>query len=303
MSAVNITEYNIAGIHIQIKSPYPTVITESFVPFSIEGNKRTSSCADIRYEVDIQEVHRLPIISGNEIMHNQDYSIWMTDEGTYVRRFHDHTNNNHPYAIMRSFFDINKVQIEYLPEGRQFFNEAGNCFFHIGWETILMNEKKMILHASCVRTTEGAILFSGPSGIGKSTQADLWCKYADANLLNGDRPILGMEGNQWYAYGSPYAGSSRCYINDKCKIRAIAILKEAETCAVRRLNEMEAFRKIYSGLTVNNWDVDLVNKVCDRVMELVKDVPIYELERVPNRTAVEMLRKIIEEEEGWIQKK
>ena len=47
----------------------------------------------------------------------------------------------------------------------------------------------------------------------------------------------------------------------------------------------------------------MVNKVCDRVMELVKDVPIYELERVPNRTAVEMLRKIIEEEEGWIQKK
>ena len=38
---------------------------------------------------------------------------------------------------------------------------------------LLLERSTLILHASCVLYNETAILFSGPSGIGKSTQAQL----------------------------------------------------------------------------------------------------------------------------------
>ena len=49
----------------------------------------------------------------------------------------------------------------------------------------------LVLHSSYIvtRTGEG-ILFSGPSGIGKSTQAALWERFAGARTINGDRGLV-----------------------------------------------------------------------------------------------------------------
>ena len=55
-----------------------------------------------------------------------------------------------------------------------------------------------------------AILFSAPSGTGKSTQADLWQKYVrGVEIINGDRAIIGIEDNGVKAYGLPFVEHQR----------------------------------------------------------------------------------------------
>ena len=50
------------------------------------------------------------------------------------------------------------------------------------------------------------ILFSGPSGIGKSTQAALWQRYAGAEIVNGDRALVRPDTGT--VSGVFYAGTS-----------------------------------------------------------------------------------------------
>ena len=45
------------------------------------------------------------------------------------------------------------------------------------------------MHASLIARNEIGIMFIGPSGIGKTTQAELWKKYREAQIINGDRGI------------------------------------------------------------------------------------------------------------------
>ena len=48
-----------------------------------------------------------------------------------------------------------------------------------------------ILHCTFLDYRGQAILFSGPSGIGKSTHANLWCRHIPGTqVLNGDRALL-----------------------------------------------------------------------------------------------------------------
>ena len=52
---------------------------------------------------------------------------------------------------------------------------------------ILADAGMLVLHSAYIVTRQGeGILFSGPSGIGKSTQAALWQRYGAAQTVNGD---------------------------------------------------------------------------------------------------------------------
>ena len=145
--------------------------------------------------------------------------------------------------------------------------------------------------AACVDTSLGGILFSGVSGIGKSTQANLWCKYRGAKQINGDRPILSKENGGWTAWGSPYAGSSNVHVNDSCDIAAIVLLKQAERCAIRKLSTAEAFRGVWAGLTVRTWDAAFVERASELTIELATGLPVYEFCCTPDEEAVRFLEE------------
>ncbi|MBP3664299.1 MAG: hypothetical protein J6J03_03980 [Tyzzerella sp.] len=166
-----------------------------------------------------------------------------------------------------------------------------SCFYWIGFESYLLQKSKLCLHASFIDTHLGGILFSGASGIGKSTQAELWCRYRSARQINGDRPILSKENDGWIAWGSPNAGSSRCYVNENSTVAAIVLLKQASMCTLRRLNPSEAFRGIWSGLTIRSWDPTFVDAASILAMDLVANVPVYEFCCTPDEQAVNFLEE------------
>lgn len=287
---------NIAGIHLVISLDHSVRITDNFLPFI-----GTGIVSD--YKAEYVKVDDLPSTEGEMLVNESDYSVWK-NAGGLVRCFYDRKNQGRVYALTSLDEEKKYLLVQYLPEGEEFFTDTGNCFFHLMWEKLLIQEQRMIFHAACIDTEWGGILFAGPSGIGKSTQADLWCKYTRAQLLNGDRTILYNDRSKWYAYGSPYAGSSRCYVNECCCVRAIVILSKGRCCRLRHMRAAEAFQKIYSGLTVNSWDIDFVEKVCDMINDLIKNVAVYELCCTPDKEAVEILQEELKKgETEWSQRK
>lgn len=276
-----------------MQTEIPIRINNSFVPFLVnrEVNNGIREDHGRPYKAIYSKTDRLEFPEGNIGVCTRDFTVYEDKPGNYVRLYRD-GKDDQPYAVSHLDRDNRVARIQYLPDAEKYFTEAGNSFFHIEWEKILIQEGKLILHAACVSLMEtGGILFSGPSGAGKSTQADLWCRYAGAQMINGDRTILSREKEGWTAYGSPYAGSSRCYLNEECGVTAIVFVRKASKCEIRKLGQAESFQKIFSGVTVNSWDKNFVNQVCDLIEKLICEVPVYELSCTPDRQAVKLLYK------------
>ena len=282
--------FSIAGLSIEFLMEQQVTLIDSFKPFCFN---RTSEQPD--YIVEFCEVPVLEEFPDKWEYEGISYVVASDGFGGYRRMFRDAKRGNKPYAIAQYNWKKKHICIKYLPGSEEFVTEMGSCFFHIAWEALLMHEHRIMLHSACVETRFGGILFSGPSGIGKSTQADLWCRYGNGRLLNGDRTVIHSEDGKWMAYGSPYAGSSRCYVNESCPICAIVILKQDAHCKLRRMEIAEAFHKIFAGLTVNSWEREFVTFACDFVEALVQQILVYELACTPEECAVRILENELQE--------
>lgn len=281
--------FSIAGLELQLKTDRELEMQESFLPFVSE-----SSYSD--FTAIFHQVDQLPAIAEKALYEDVCYRVHVCADGNVFRSFFDAPRDQAPYAVAVSDYSAGSMQVDYVESGAHCLSQVQNTFFHLGFEALLLYRGRLCFHAACIRTALGGILFSGPSGIGKSTQADLWCKHRGAEQINGDRPILSRGGGGWLAWGSPYAGSSRCYVNASCPVRAIVMLRQAESCTLRRLSTKESFRAVWSGLTVPAWDAGAVGTACDLALELSAAVPVYELGCAPDVAAVEFLERGLEKD-------
>lgn len=256
-------------------------ISDPFHPFL------TKNSAD--YTVSFRAVEQLPEVKGTPIYREPNFDVVPDEESGQWRRFYDPVRGSTHYAVSHIPAQGNTVTVQYLTQGLRNLNHMSGAFFHIGWENLLLRENRMILHSACVDTPLGGILFSGPSGIGKSTQGDLWCRYTASSLVNGDRPVIGKTEGCWFAWGSPYAGSSRCHRNCCVPIRAIVLLRQAPKCEIRVLRPMEVFRRLLEQITVNQWDARCMQQVCTLTEQLMTEVSVVELACTPDREAVDCL--------------
>ena len=149
----------------------------------------------------------------------------------------------------------------------------------------------MLLHASLIEYKGIALAFTGPSGVGKSTQADLWHRCAGAQILNGDRAALRKEIHGWQAYGSPYAGSSGIYINRSAPLKALIVLRQGKENKLQPLGYTQALRCLYQELTVHHWERNFVAAATDLCLDLLENIPVYRLECRPEDSAVQLLKE------------
>lgn len=280
-------KYTIAEVTIEIISFLPVKVLEDFRPF-VDSERKA------QYRVEFCRAAALSPMEGSPAVSMREYAVYREKSGAFLYDYYDRCGKI--YARSRFEAENKKLTVRCLPEGEEFIKESGSSFFHVRWERILIREKKVILHSSCVYDGGGGILFCGPSGIGKSTQAGLWCRYKGKKLLNGDRTILGRKQNGWYAHGSPYAGSSRCYVNDSCPVLAIVMLRQASRSVIRRIKKAEAFRAVFGQITVNSWDEWFAEAACDLVLCMIGEIPVYELACTPDKDAVDLLEKKLTED-------
>lgn len=279
--------YCVAGRVLELQLPHEIEVTEGFAPFA------SRETPDL--QVEFSPVESLPPVDGAPVYQGLDFSVYVRGQ-SFVRQYREHTRLDAPYA--QSCRTPEGETVRYLRTGLCAFQNAAVCFSHIALEELLLGWDRLILHASFVDSPYGGLLFSGPSGIGKSTQAALWQRFMGSTVINGDKPILSRGAGGWTAWGSPYAGSSRCYVPRHEPAAAIFLLEQAKTCTVERLLPGESFRGLYAGTVVNSWNPDYVKKVCNLLLDLACRVPVYRLRCTPDRAAVDAVCRTLEKGEN-----
>ena len=158
-------------------------------------------------------------------------------------------------------------------------------------ETLLLQHNGLLLHASLIKYKGKTLAFAGPSGVGKSTQAELWKTHLQADVINGDRAALRKTEDGWMAYGFPYAGTSGIYRQTCAPLKAIVVLKQGKENRLQKISPAEAFAKVYPELSVHRWDREFAKSAADLCIELLTQTPIYLLECLPEESAVLLLKK------------
>ena len=163
----------------------------------------------------------------------------------------------------------------------------------ISMEHLIARENGFIFHCSYIEWEGKAILFTAPSETGKSTQAELWKQHRDAQIINGDRAGVRLEGDTLIAEGIPFAGSSVYCDNKSLPLRAIVYLAQAKETTIRQLRGYEAFSRIWDGVSVNTWDEDDMSRVSRVVEKIAREIPVFLLSCTPDESAVEALERML----------
>lgn len=181
----------------------------------------------------------------------------------------------------------------YLQQEIQWISTTKGILDAIGLETVMLLRGALLLHASLICVQGRGIVFTAPSGTGKSTQAGLWEHHRQAQILNGDRAGLRKTDGRWYAYGLPYAGTSGVYRAEEAPLCAIILLSQAKENQVTPATAAEALRFMYPELTVHRWDPEYVDRALALFSQLCADIPIYRLECTPDEQAVQTLENTL----------
>ena len=154
-----------------------------------------------------------------------------------------------------------------------------------------------VFHTAYISWEGGAILFTAPSGTGKSTQAELWRSLRCAEVINGDRAVVRVAGDQVLAEGIPFSGSSQICKNRSLPIKAIVYLAQAPVTSISRLTGARAFARIWEGISVNVWDSEDMELVSATVQQVIQSVPVYYLPCTPDESAVAALEQQLRKQE------
>ncbi len=144
----------------------------------------------------------------------------------------------------------------------------------------------LLAHASLVSCNGEGVLFTGYSGAGKTTQAELWQRYLGAEIINGDKVFLRDIGGNFYGCGLPWRGSSAYCLNKNVPLKAIVVLSKAKENRISELSDVT--ERIMPHIFFPHWAKDCLNNALDTFDSLIKSVPVYSLECRPDNEAVNL---------------
>ena len=270
--------YKIAGIVIKVVSEGINLIEE------LEYQRFKTTCQNENNTVDFRVVKEVELGLGNITYQDEQNIIY--DDGKYR-----YVNNRFLIKkISDNYYNVFIKKCDNEVSNREMFNA-------MGFDVLLAKERKLILHASFIVYRNKAILFSAPSGTGKSTQADLWKKYVSSvEIINGDRAIIGIEDGDVKAYGLPFCGTSKITINQNFNLNTIVILRQGKINKLIELSAKDSYKYLYSQINWIGWDKKLQINILDLLEKVVSSIKIYYFECLPEQSAVEMLKTMIAKE-------
>ena len=171
---------------------------------------------------------------------------------------------------------------------------ASRPWFHMHLDEILLLNNALVLHSASIEYKGEGILFSAPSGTGKTTQTDLWHRYKDdVSDINGDRGLLQYLDGKWYVCGYPFCGSSLRCEQKAIPIKAIVIVRQGESNRIKELSKAEKFLALYSEIVKLPFNKDYINNTIDLLGKVIDSVTILQLACTISEEAVNILHQYL----------
>ena len=184
-------------------------------------------------------------------------------------------------ALTKFSHDYNQIDIvsydvscDYDLEPTHFnHNLVGNAMHYVA-----AMHSSFVFHSSSLACSDGGVLFSAPSGTGKSTHTGLWLsEFDDVEIINDDTPIIRLnDGGNVDLCGTPWAGTTGINVNKIVPLRGIVFISRSDSNTIEKLSSQEALRLFFEAvLPPLNPRMHLA--YLDTIKSIFMNVPIYSL--------------------------
>lgn len=144
---------------------------------------------------------------------------------------------------------------------------------------IMPKYNTILFHGSVLAIDGRGYLFTAPSGTGKSTHTRLWKEYFKDRIIvvNDDKPFLKIEGDEVFAYGTPWDGKHRLSSNIKIPLKGICILSQDKENWIKKIDSKSVYPYLYNQVYHIINERENAIKTLQIFDKLLKIVPIYKM--------------------------
>jgi len=164
---------------------------------------------------------------------------------------------------------------------------------------ICLLHNSISLHSAAIVWRGNGILFSAPSGTGKSTQADLWVTNYGAEYINGDRPLLKLDGERLYVCGTAWSGSAEIYKNVCVPLLALVFVEQFPENRIYPLDNAEALKRVLPRCFLPYNDREMMALAMDIIDAIIAHADCWRLQCTPDIGAAELVKKCIMENRNF----
>lgn len=201
---------------------------------------------------------------------------------------------------------VEKQEVEnekkYFPEYSDGYLESLCLFRKIA--EMLPQYDCVVFHGAAITYDDQGIIFTAPSGTGKSTHIALWKKYLGdkVDIVNGDKPILSIKDGDVMVSGCPWAGKEKWHKNRTVKLKALCVLKRGKTNRILKVSAYEVLYDLMAQvyLPQNKQAAERTLEIMDYILS---NIPIYVLECDVSELAVSTSFEEIMQQSYYLNKK
>ena len=133
----------------------------------------------------------------------------------------------------------------------------------------------IFMHGAVISVHNKGIMFTAPSGTGKTTHMMKWLQNLDeAFVVNGDKPLVKIQDNEITAYGTPWCGKEKLATNTMVPLKSVVLMERSEENHIEEIS----FGKAYPFLLQQTYiphDPDKAKKTLALLANLKNQVRIY----------------------------
>lgn len=161
---------------------------------------------------------------------------------------------------------------------------ARQCYYPLAYpldELIFLHrivrEGGLMVHSCGILRDGYALLFTGPSGAGKTTISRLMIQHAAAQVLSDDRIVLRPDGGGVRIFGTPWHGDGELSAIGSAQLRAIHVIRHAPEILAEPLCGSTAACALLENAFLPAHDATGAECALEFVAALVERVPVIRL--------------------------
>lgn len=256
-------DIGIGGIHVRLHTDsqaYLDVIGERFAGF-VEAVEEP----DYQFDVTLVEPGNG---AGERVLVSRNGELWRVQRGDFLAEWDPRTRRGWIRQVLSPFSLDSVIRIVHT--------------------LVLAGEGGMLMHASSAIRNGRAYVFTGVSGVGKTTISRL--APADAHLLTDEMSFIRRIDGTYRAFGTPFAGElAKPGENMNAPLAAIYLLKQGPENRIDELSPAEAVRGVLANILFFAQDSELVKAVFDAAAALAARVPVRRLTFLPDTRVWELI--------------
>lgn len=236
---------------------------------------------------EAERVFRAPFVEEiNGIQFNNEtnfWSVWKYHSGLYIWTIFP-LSSSEKNAVLK--FSLTSMEWDLWIYGAQDETDPleypldGLILYYL---TVINGD--IMIHASGINYSGKGYIFSGVSGKGKSTMANIWDS-SGARIIHDDRLIIRNTGGIYRMFNTPV------YNNDEPResvINGIFIIDHGKENMIVPLKGASAVTQVMANCIQHNWGADIIARLLGSISIMCGAIPTSKLFFKPDRSIIDLI--------------